>query len=136
MFDTGSIPAVRESLKAQKGSAERSISMLCSITTVAGTLANMTALKYVDLGYTELSGAFDTACGLASTKQLQQLNLISNALSGSIPSCVTSLPQMVELHLDSNQLTGTIPAFASSKSPLVYFTAASQVPVPPLVISL
>ena len=89
----------------------------------------MTALKYVDLGYTELSGAFDTACGLASTKQLQQLNLISNALSGSIPSCVTSLPQMVELHLDSNQLTGTIPAFASSKS-LVYFTAASQVPMP------
>ena len=114
----------------QTGSAKTLISVLCSITTVADTLANMAALKYVDLGYTELSGAFDTACGLASTKQLQQLNIIGNALSGSIPSCITRLPQMVELHLDSNQLTGTIPAFSSSKSPLVYFTASSQVPLP------
>ena len=61
--------------------------VLCSITTVADTLAKMPALKYVDLGFTELSGALDTACGLASTKQLQQLNVINNALSGSIPSC-------------------------------------------------
>ena len=118
---------MRESLRVRRSTYRCSASVLCSITTVADTLAKMPALKYVDLGFTELSGALDTACGLASTKQLQQLNVINNALSGSIPSCITSLPQMVELHLDSNQLTGTVPAFASSNSPLVYFSASDQV---------
>ena len=32
-------------------------------------------------------------------QQLQQLNLMNNALSGSIPSCIASLPALVELHL-------------------------------------
>ena len=101
--------------------------LLCSITTIAHTLSQLPALKYVDLGYGEVEGPLDTACGLAATKKLQQLNLINNALTGSIPACITELPQMVEMHLDYNQLTGAIPAFPSSNSPLVYFTAAYQV---------
>ena len=102
--------------------------VLCSITTVANTLSELPALKYVDMGYTQLEGPLDTACGLASTKKLQQLNLMNNALTGSIPACITGLPQMVEMHLDYNQLTGSIPAFPASNSPLVYFTASNQVP--------
>ena len=103
--------------------------LLCSITTIAQTLSQLPALKYVDLGYGELDGALDTACGLAATKKLQQLNLMNNALTGNIPACITELPQMVEMHLDYNQLTGAIPAFPSSNSPLVYFTASYQVPL-------
>ena len=97
--------------------------LLCSITTIAQTLAQLPALKYVDLGYDQLEGPLDTACGLAATKKLQQLNLMNNALTGNIPACITQLPQMVEMHLDYNMLTGSIPAFPSSNSPLVYFTA-------------
>lgn len=100
----------------------------CSITTIAQTLSQLPALKYLDLGYDQLEGPLDTACGLAATKKLQQLNLMDNALTGNIPACITQLPQMVEMHLDYNQLTGAIPAFPSSNSPLVYFTAAYQVP--------
>ena len=101
--------------------------VLCSITTIAQTLAQLPALKFVDLGYDQLEGPLDTACGLAATKKLQQLNLMNNALTGNIPACITQLPQMVEMHLDYNMLTGAIPAFPSSNSPLVYFTAAYQV---------
>ena len=83
------------------------------------------------MGYAQLEGPQAPACGLASTKKLQQLNLMNNALTGSIPACITGLPQMVEMHLDYNQLTGSIPAFPASNSPLVYFTAAYQVgPLP------
>lgn len=59
--------------------------MLCcgSITEVAQTLAGMPALEYVDLGYNELEGAFDSACGLAATKKLEELSLMNNALSGA-----------------------------------------------------
>lgn len=32
-------------------------------------------------------------------QQLAQLNLVSNAISGSIPTCIATLPQLVELHL-------------------------------------
>ncbi len=32
-------------------------------------------------------------------QRLRQLNLMNNALSGSIPSCVAKLPALVELHL-------------------------------------
>ena len=92
--------------------------LLRSITTIAQTLSQQPALKYVDLGYDELGGALDTACGLAATKNLQQLNLMNNALTGNIPACITQLPQMIEMHLDYNQLTGSIPAFPSSNSPL------------------
>ncbi len=35
----------------------------------------------------------------AVVQQLAQLNLVSNAISGSIPACITTLPQLVELHL-------------------------------------
>lgn len=100
---------------------------LCSITRIANTLAQLPALKYLDMGYTELEGPLDSACGLAATRKLAQLNLVSNALSGSIPACLSQLPGMVELHLDNNQLTGTIPAFSTANNPMVYFTASFQV---------
>ena len=59
--------------------------LLCSITTIAQTLAQLPALKYVDLGYDQLEGPLDTACGLAATKKLQQLNLMNNCAHGEHP---------------------------------------------------
>ena len=38
-------------------------------------------------------------CMCATMQQLAQLNLVSNAISGSIPACIATLPQLVELHL-------------------------------------
>ncbi len=34
-----------------------------------------------------------------AVQQLAQLNLVGNAISGSIPACIATLPQLVELHL-------------------------------------
>ncbi len=100
---------------------------LCSITQVAKTLATLPKLQYVDLGFDGLEGPLDSACGLAKTKKLASLNLMNNALTGSIPACFGQLPALTELHLDYNQLTGAIPAFDVPSSPMVYFSAAYQV---------
>lgn len=103
--------------------------LLCerSITDVAKTLSALPKLEYVDLGFDSLEGPLDSACGLARTRKLESLNLMNNALSGSIPACFTQLPELVELHLDYNQLTGSLPAFDTANSPMVYFSAAYQV---------
>ena len=98
-----------------------------SITDVAKTLSALPKLEYVDLGFDSLEGPLDSACGLARTRKLESLNLMNNALSGSIPTCFTQLPELVELHLDYNQLTGSLPAFDTANSPMVYFSAAYQV---------
>ncbi|CAL8465974.1 g5510 [Coccomyxa elongata] len=97
-----------------------------NITQVAKTLATLPKLQYVDLGFDGLEGSLDSACGLAKTKKLASLNLMNNALTGSIPACFGQLPALTELHLDYNQLTGAIPAFDVPNSPMVYFSAAYQ----------
>ena len=100
---------------------------LSSITQVAKTLSALPKLAYVDLGFDALEGPLDSACGLAKTKKLASLNIMNNALTGSIPACFGQLPELAELHLDYNQLTGTLPAFDAANSPMVYFSAAWQV---------
>ncbi|KAK9839237.1 hypothetical protein WJX81_003310 [Elliptochloris bilobata] len=99
--------------------------LIGNISGIATTLASLPELQYVNLGYNMLDGQLDHACNLTSTRRLAQLNLMNNALSGSIPACIASLPQLVELHLDFNQLTGSLPAPVAN-SPLVYLTAAFQ----------
>ena len=37
--------------------------------------------------------------GRARAQKLEQLALVSNAVYGSIPACITALPALVELHL-------------------------------------
>lgn len=100
---------------------------LRSITQVAKTLSALPKLQYVDLGFDGIEGPLDSACGLAKTKKLASLNLMNNALTGSIPACFGQLPALAELHVDYNQLTGAIPAFDVPNSPMVYFSAAYQV---------
>jgi hypothetical protein len=98
----------------------------CSITDVSLGMATMTELEFVDLSGMMMVGPLDTACGLASTDRLRQLNLAQNALSGEIPACLLGMSSLAELHLDQNLLQGPVPAIPSS-TPLVYFTAAEQV---------
>ena len=103
-----------------------------SITQVAKTLSALPKLAHVDLGFDALEGPLDSACGLARTRKMASLNLMNNALSGSVPSCFTQLPELAELHLDYNQLTGSLPAWETANSPMVYFSAAYQVRRSPL----
>jgi hypothetical protein len=99
----------------------------CSITEVAATLSLLPNLAFVDIGFETLEGPLDSTCALSAAQTLESLNLMGNALSGSIPACIAQLPALAELHLDFNQLTGSIPPVLPSASPLVYFTAAYQV---------
>ncbi len=101
--------------------------LVCSITQVAKALGALPKLQYVDLGFDGIEGPLDSACNLAKTKKLASLNLMNNALTGSIPACFGPLPALAELHVDYNQLTGAIPAFDVPNSPMVYFSAAYQV---------
>eukprot|EP00884_Botryococcus_braunii_P021319 jgi/Botrbrau1/7871/Bobra.9_2s0047.1 len=96
-----------------------------NITEVSLGLAEMTQLEYLDLSGMMLVGPLDTACGLASTDRLKELNLAQNALSGEIPACILGMSSLQEIHLDQNLLQGAIPTIPSS-TPLIYFTAAEQ----------
>ena len=67
--------------------------LLRSITEIAETLALLEDVEYVDLGMLQLTGPLDSACGLARTKKLESLDLLSNGLTGArwarlISSCV------------------------------------------------
>lgn len=61
------------------------------------------------LASNQLSGAFPDLSGLP---QLKTLWLHDNALSGSLPASLSSLP-IVQLRLSNNQLTGQLPDFAA-----------------------
>ena len=61
-----------------------------SITEIADTLAMLPGLEYLDLGMMELLGPLDSACGLAATRKLESLDLMSNGLTG-VPLLCTPL---------------------------------------------
>lgn len=81
----------------------------------------------MDLSDNLVSGNFSQACGLAKSGFMEQIAVAANNLSGSIPSCIANLKNLIELRLDNNRLSGTIPRSTAAKSSkLVYFTAANQ----------
>jgi hypothetical protein len=83
----------------QVTSSDNAVCTPCSITVIAQTLSKLPALEYLDLGYNGLLGPLDTACGLAATKELESLDFTNNALSGSIPPCLTGMSACSLHHL-------------------------------------
>lgn len=59
---------------------------MCSITEIAETLGQLEDMEYVDLGMLQLTGPLDSACGLAATRKLESLDLLSNGLTGAVTS--------------------------------------------------
>ncbi|KAH0758806.1 hypothetical protein KY290_022299 [Solanum tuberosum] len=78
---------------------------------VIGTLhdfpfSSLPFLEYVDLSMNQLSGINE----LGSLKNLNDLKLSSNQISGSIPMTLGDLTELKFLYLHSNQLSGPIPS--------------------------
>ena len=104
---------------------------------ISDALSAAPNLQFLDLSNNLLSGNFSDGCGLAKTGYMEQIALASNNLFGGIPPCITGLKNLVELRLDNNRLSGTIPRSTTAKSSkLVFFTAANQVILEPSSPSL
>ncbi len=100
---------------------------ICRLQNISEALSTAPALQFLDLSSNSLTGNLSLGCGLAKSGYMEQIDLSTNNLSGSIPSCITGLKNLVELRLDNNSLSGTVPASATAKtSKLVFFTAANQ----------
>ena len=97
-----------------------------SLSVLAPALANLTKLQYLDLSTNELGGNLSSACGLASSGLLAELDLDNNSISGGIPACLIDAPALVELRLQGNALHGTLPAIPAA-SPLVTLVLGGQV---------
>lgn len=94
---------------------------------ISDALSTAPNLQFLDLSNNLLDGNLSDGCGLAKTGYMEQIALASNNLSGGIPSCISSLKNLVELRLDDNRLSGTVPRSATAKSSkLVFFTAGNQ----------
>lgn len=100
--------------------------MPCSISAIAASLANLTALQYLGLSNNKLVGNFNSTCGLAKSGLLAQLTLAGNNANGGVPSCILNAPALVDLRIGANNLSGTLPAIAAS-SPLVTLLLNGQV---------
>ncbi|CAI0549978.1 unnamed protein product [Linum tenue] len=108
---TGSMPSMRSSHKLVNliidgnslGSVKANdLSFLSSLT-------NVSSLKVVEIYKNYFGGSLPEQIGNLS-KNLETLNVASNALEGSIPSGVQNLVNLQWLDARNNKLTGTIPS--------------------------
>ncbi|CAL1363818.1 unnamed protein product [Linum trigynum] len=116
---TGSMPSMRSSNKLEDfyiyknslGSGEANdLSFLSSLT-------NASSLKRLIIHVNHFGGNLPEQIGNLS-KNLEMLNVASNALEGSIPSGIQNLVNLQWLHAAYNKLTGTIPSFIGNMQTL------------------
>lgn len=77
-----------------------------SLTTIPTEISNLKNLVHLNLGRNQISTGFSS---LTPLKNLEQLWLNHNNISGSFPTDLLTLPTLMSLSLQSNQLTGNIP---------------------------
>ncbi|KAB5514766.1 hypothetical protein DKX38_028672 [Salix brachista] len=68
------------------------------------TIGTMTSLKTLTLWNCILNGQLPTSQGLCDLNHLQELDIISNDLSGFLPPCLANLTSLQQLYLSSNHL--------------------------------
>ena len=107
---------------------------------VPSSIGNLNNLYYLDLGYNQLSGSIPTSIeklvnlaalilnnnnldGSLSTTQLCNMHLLEimflheNVFTGTIPSCIFSLPSLQGIKLSNNSgLTGHLPSLITTSS--------------------
>jgi hypothetical protein len=75
--------------------------------TIAPALANLTALRVLNLNYNRLYGSIPK--DLARLTSLEQLQLGGNRLTGSVPTFFSTFPDLRYVRLDNNQFEGPLP---------------------------
>jgi len=83
-------------------------------------LRNLTMLQEFNLKSNHLTGTIPAY--IQSFKSLSYLDLSSNGLTGSIPPQLFDCQQLTELALHENNISGTIPVGISKLTQLIYFT--------------
>ncbi|CDY11072.1 BnaC06g23240D [Brassica napus] len=97
-------------------------------------LSTLSKLEALDVSDNELSGSMELQGKLAQIflikhkiwicklKNLQELDLSRNKLSGQFPLCLTNLTGLRVLDLSSNQMTGKVPSALGSLESLEYLS--------------
>ncbi|XP_056695831.1 receptor-like protein 35 [Spinacia oleracea] len=80
-------------------------------------LTNLRELQILDLSWNYFSGDIQGICLL---KNLRELHLGSNQLSGEFPSCIQNMSSLQTLDLSRNQFSGKVPKFLSTLRYLEY----------------
>lgn len=75
--------------------------------TIAPELANLTALRVLNLNLNRLYGSIPK--DLARLTSLEQLLLGGNRLTGSVPAYLSTFPELRYVRLDNNQFEGPLP---------------------------
>lgn len=91
---------------------------------IVNTLIQINDLKYLILGYNQLSGSIPSTIGNLSN--LENLYLSRNQLSGNILSSIGNLSNLQFLYLNNNQLSGSIPTAIGNLSNLENLTLYSN----------
>ncbi|BFG19885.1 hypothetical protein CerSpe_061590 [Prunus speciosa] len=79
----------------------------CGLCHIPGGIANMTNLKFLDLGFNSISSTIPK--WLYRLSHLQSLILSPNSFHGEISSSLGNLTSIVDLDLSYNQVAGNIP---------------------------
>ncbi|KAL6297570.1 hypothetical protein ACE6H2_005712 [Prunus campanulata] len=94
---TNTLPSLVENLQMSE----------CGLYHIPGGIANMTNLKFLDLGFNSISSTIPK--WLYRLSHLQSLILSGNSFHGEISSSLGNLTSIVNLDLSYNQVAGNIP---------------------------
>lgn len=114
---TGSIPTQWKSLTKLKTLGLDDNSVIGDLSVVG----SLTSLERLYLGNNEFDNNIDIV-DWGKLNHLEELDLLDNNITGTIPASLFALPQIHVISLSKNSLTGTLPATYPSSSPLKYLS--------------
>ncbi|TVU29085.1 hypothetical protein EJB05_20629, partial [Eragrostis curvula] len=114
----GVAPASQPCLSATTASAARS-----RRGEIPASVANLTSIQELRLGYNSLSGAIPPSLG--ALPNLSALVLYFNNLSGTLPDALWNISSLTELTVSGNDLTGTIPSDVFDRVPRMRYLRLS-----------